>query len=115
VRRCACAAACKRVAPCVSNATLSPPPSHAAARDASPPDWRALPRLSFSELMSALRAGGRTVSAEVWVDRDPGVYWPPPPLHQPFQGKRALLRFQDGTQAWAELPIPELEVRAAVG
>jgi hypothetical protein len=51
----------------------------------------------------------------VWVDRDPGVYWPPPPLHQPFQGKRALLRFQDGTQAWAELPIPELEVRAAVG
>jgi hypothetical protein len=85
--------------------------SSAAARDASPPDWRALPRLSFSELMSALRSGGRTASAEVWVDRDPDVYWPPPPLHQPFQGKRALLRFTDGTQAWAELPIPELEVR----
>ncbi len=83
----------------------------AAARDASPPDWRSLQRLSFSEFMTALRTGG-AASVEVWSDRDPGVYWPPPPFHQPFAGKRALVTRTDGSRAWAELPIPELEVRA---
>jgi hypothetical protein len=83
----------------------------AAARDVSPPDWRSLQRLSFSEFMTALRTGG-AASVEVWSDRDPGVYWPPPPFHQPFAGKRALVTRTDGTRAWAELPIPELEVRA---
>jgi len=82
-----------------------------AARDASPPDWRRLPHLAFSDFMAALN-DGRAASVEVWADRDPAVYWPPPPIHQPFSGKRALLTMVDGSRAWTELPIPELEVSA---
>jgi ATP-dependent metalloprotease FtsH len=100
-------------AACVHSQNAPHPNPHprrtAAARDASPPDWRSLQRLPFSEFMTALRAG-RAASVEVWSDRDPGVYWPPPPFHQPFAGKRALVTLTDGSRAWAELPIPELEV-----
>ena len=49
---------------------------------------------------------------QVWADRDP-TWWPPPVLRVEFAGKRALIRFADGSEAWAEMPIPELERIAA--
>lgn len=60
--------------------------------------------------MASLR-DGRAAAVELWSDRDPSVYWPPQPIHQPFAGKRALVTLKDGSHAWAELPIPELEAR----
>ena len=62
--------------------------------------------------MASVR-GGTAVDVQVWSDRDPSVYWPPPPIHQPFSGKRALVTFGDGHQAYVELGLPEMEVRIA--
>lgn len=80
------------------------------ARDVKPPDWRATPRLPFGQLMASLRDGS-AASVEVWSDRDPNVYWPPQPIHQPFEGKRALVRFADGSSAYTDLVLPEMEAR----
>lgn len=60
--------------------------------------------------MSAV-SSGRASAVELWVDRDPSVYWPPWPIHQPFSGKRALVHMRDGSTVVAELPLAEMEVR----
>ena len=93
--------------------TLTPPRrfSAAAPPDAIPPDWRLLPRVAFSDFVHAIDAKEAT-SVEVWADRDPSVYWPPQPIHQPFVGKRCVATLADGSRVWAEAPIPEMEVRA---
>jgi len=106
--------------------------AHPAARDAAAPDWRSLRRLSFCDFMAALRDGSAT-EVELWSDRDPNVYWPPPPFHvfslqqpfnplfrpyvnpsnkqQVFAGKRVLVKLSDGSRAFTEFTLPEMEVR----
>ena len=76
-----------------------------------PPEWRTLPRVTFSELMEAIDSNAAT-AVEVWADRDPSVYWPPQPIHQPFPGKRCIAQLTDGSKVWADVPIPEMEARA---
>ena len=83
----------------------------AAPPDGIPPDWRLLPRVAFSDLVHAIDSKEAT-SVEVWADRDPSVYWPPQPIHQPFLGKRCVATLTDGSRVWADAPIPEMEVRA---
>ena len=75
-----------------------------------PPDWRELPRITYSELVQAIDSKTAT-SVEVWADRDPSVYWPPRPIYQPFVGKRCVITLADGARQWAEMPIPEMEAR----
>ena len=67
--------------------------------------------MAFSDVVHAIDAKEAT-SVEVWADRDPSVYWPPQPIHQPFLGKRLVATLTDGSRVWAEAPIPEMEVRA---
>jgi hypothetical protein len=62
--------------------------------------------------MASLR-DGRATAVEVWSDRDPSVYWPPPPFHQAFEGKRVLVHLADGSRAYANLPLAEMEARRA--
>ena len=76
-----------------------------------PPEWRTLPRVSFSEMMQAIDSKAAQ-SVEVWADRDPSVYWPPQPIWEPFVGKRCVATLQDGTRVWTDVPIPEMEARA---
>ena len=76
-----------------------------------PPEWRTLPRVAFSDLVEAIDSKAAT-AVEVWADRDPSVYWPPQPIHQPFPGKRCVATLTDGSRVWADVPIPEMEARA---
>ena len=109
-----------RVAAAVWRSTLEPPlsltrralPYPAAATDAVPPEWRTLTRVAFSDLVEAIDSKAAS-SVEVWADRDPSVYWPPQPVYQPFTGKRCVATLTDGTRVWADVPIPEMEVRHA--
>jgi hypothetical protein len=83
----------------------------AAATDLVPPEWRTLPRVAFSDLVEAIDSKAAS-AVEVWADRDPSVYWPPQPIHQPFPGKRCVATLADGSRVWADVPIPEMEARA---
>lgn len=96
--------------PVFPGCTADSPHPRAAPTDARAPNWRALGTLSFSDFMASVR-DGTAADVQVWSDRDPTVYWPPPPIHQPFAGKRALVTFADGRQAYVELSLPEMEVR----